>query len=62
MVKYIDQQQWSILSNTITVGFDDVGEFFTVRDDGNTFKDTPMLTHLQRFKAYAGVRLQLRMM
>jgi hypothetical protein len=28
-----------------------IGEFFTVRDDGITFEDTPMLIHRRRFKA-----------
>jgi hypothetical protein len=46
MVKFIDQQQWSTLEHAVSVGFDEVGEFFTVRDDGISFEDTPMLTHL----------------
>jgi hypothetical protein len=70
MVKFINQQQWSTLEHVVSVGFDEVGEFFTVRDDGTTFEDTPMLIHLQRFKVFllyypsklAGARLQLRMM
>jgi hypothetical protein len=52
MVKYIDQQQWSTLSHVITVGFDSVDEFYTVRDDGITFDVTPMLVHIHRFKAF----------
>jgi hypothetical protein len=51
-VKFIDQQQWSTLAHVVSVGFDEVEEFFTVRDDGITFHNTPMLTHLQRFKAF----------
>jgi hypothetical protein len=51
MVKFIDQQQWSTLEHVVSVGFDEVGEFFTVRDDGITFEDTPMLIYLRRFKA-----------
>ena len=51
MVKFIDQQQWSMLEHIVSAGFDDVGELFMVRDDGITFEDTPMLTHLRRFKA-----------
>jgi hypothetical protein len=41
MVKYIDQQQWSMLEHVVSVGIDDVGEFFTVRDDGITFETHP---------------------
>jgi hypothetical protein len=52
MMNFIDQQQWSTLEHVVSLGFDDVGEFFTVRDDGITFDDTPMLIHLQRFKAF----------
>jgi hypothetical protein len=52
MVKFIDQKQWSTLEHVVSVGFDDVGGFFTVRDDGITFDDTPMLIHLRRFKAF----------
>jgi hypothetical protein len=52
MVKFIDQQQWSTLEHVVSVGFDEVGEFFTVRDDGISFEDTQMLTHLRRFKAF----------
>jgi hypothetical protein len=51
MVKFIDQQKWSTLEHVVSVGFDEVGEFFTDRDDGITFEDTPMLIHLRRFKA-----------
>jgi hypothetical protein len=46
LMKFIDQQQWSMLEHDVSAGFDDVGEFFTVRDDGNTFEVTPMLIHL----------------
>jgi hypothetical protein len=52
LVKFIDQQQWSTLEHVVSVGFDEVGEFFTVRDDRISFEDTPMLTHLRRFKAF----------
>jgi hypothetical protein len=52
MVKFIDQQQWSTLEHVVSVGFYDVGEFFTVRDDGITFNNTLMLIPLQRFKAF----------
>jgi hypothetical protein len=41
MVKYIDQQLWSTYSQIITVGFDEVDEFYTVRDDGITVEVTP---------------------
>jgi hypothetical protein len=40
------------LEHVVSVGFDDVGEFFTVRDDGITFEDTPILFHHQIFKAF----------
>jgi hypothetical protein len=43
MVKFIDLQQWSTLEHVVSVGFNDVGEFSTVRDFDNTFEDTPML-------------------
>jgi hypothetical protein len=52
MVEFIDHQQWPTLEHVVSGGFDDVGEFSTVRDDGITFEDTPMLIHLQRFKAF----------
>jgi hypothetical protein len=52
MVKYIDQQQWSTLEHVVSVGFDEVEEFFTVRDDGFTFEDKPMLVHLHKFKSF----------
>jgi hypothetical protein len=59
-----------MLEHIISVGFDDIGELFTVRDDGITFEDTPLLTHLKNSRhfccifiaRYSGVRLQLRMM
>jgi hypothetical protein len=44
MVKYIGWQQWSTLAH--------VDNFFTVQKDGFTFEDTPMLVHLQKFKAF----------
>jgi hypothetical protein len=40
------------LEHVVSVGFDEVGEFVTVRDDRISFEYTPMLTHLQRFKAF----------
>jgi hypothetical protein len=52
MVKFIEEQQWSTLEHVVSTGFDEVGEFFTVRDDGITFEDTTMQIHLQRFKAF----------
>jgi hypothetical protein len=52
MVKYINQQQWSTLPHVITVGVDEVDEFYTVRDDGITFESSPMLIHLRKFKAF----------
>jgi hypothetical protein len=51
-VKYIDQQQWSTLSHVISVGLEEVDEFFTVKDNGITFDSTPMLVHLRRLKAF----------
>jgi hypothetical protein len=51
MVMYVDQQQWSALEH-VFLGFDEVEEFFTVRDDGFTFEDTPMLIHLHEFKSF----------
>jgi hypothetical protein len=62
MVKFIDQQQWSTLEHVVSVGFDEVGEFFTVRDDGITFEDTPMLIHIRRFKAFFVVLSQQDML
>jgi hypothetical protein len=52
MVKYIGEQQWSTLAHVVSVGLDEVGHFFTVRKDGFTFEDTPMLIHLRKFKAF----------
>jgi hypothetical protein len=52
MVKSVDQQQWSTLEHVVSVGFEEVGEFFTVRDDGITLDDTLMLIHLHMFKAF----------
>jgi hypothetical protein len=52
MVKFIDQQQWSTLEHEISVGLDEVGEFFTASDDGITFEDPPMLIHLRSFKTF----------
>jgi hypothetical protein len=51
MVRFIDQQQWSTLEHVVSVGFEEVGEFLTVRDDGITFEDTPT-QNLCRFKAF----------
>jgi hypothetical protein len=44
MVQYIDE--WSMLEHVVSVGIDEVGEFFTGRDNGIIFEDTPMLIHL----------------
>jgi hypothetical protein len=52
MVTYIALQQWSTLEHVVSVGFDEVEEIFTVRDDGFTFEDTPMLIHLREFKSF----------
>jgi hypothetical protein len=52
MIKYIDQQLWSQLVHIVTVGLEEVDEFYTVRDDDITFESTPMLIHLRRFKAF----------
>jgi hypothetical protein len=52
MVKYIDQQQWSALPHIITVGFDEIDEFYTVRDDGITFESSPVLFQLHRFNTF----------
>jgi hypothetical protein len=52
MFKYIDQQQWSTLYHVITVRFDEVEEFYAVRDDGITFEAIPMLVHIRRFRAF----------
>jgi hypothetical protein len=40
MVKYVDQQQWYQLVHIVTVGLEEVDEFYTVRDDGVTFEST----------------------
>jgi hypothetical protein len=52
MVKFINQQQWSTLEHVVSVGFEEVGKFFTVRDYGIPFEDIPMSIHLRRFKAF----------
>jgi hypothetical protein len=51
MVKYIGLQ-WSTLAHVVSVGLDEVNKFFTGQKDGFTFKDTPMLIHLRKFKSF----------
>jgi hypothetical protein len=38
----IEQQQWSTLAHVVSVGIEEVEEFFTAKMDGITFKATPM--------------------
>jgi hypothetical protein len=52
MVKYIDQLQWSQLVHIVTVGLEEVDEFFTVKSDVLTFGAAPMYTHLPTFKSF----------
>jgi hypothetical protein len=52
MVKYIGQQQWSMLAHVVSVGLNEVNEFFTVQKDGFTFENTPMFIHLRKFKSF----------
>jgi hypothetical protein len=51
MVKYIGQQQWSALAHVVSVGLDEVNDFFTVRKDGFTFEHHAqmLLVHLWTF-------------
>jgi hypothetical protein len=52
MVKYIGQHQRSTLDHIVSVGLNEVNKIFTVRKDGFTFEDTPMLIHLRKFKSF----------
>jgi hypothetical protein len=51
MVSYIDQQGWKELEDVISIGVDEIKDFFTVRSDG-FFEAKPMQIHLRRFKAF----------
>jgi hypothetical protein len=51
MVKYMDQQGWSVLEDVTMVGLDEVKDFATFKDDG-TFEARPMIHHLRMFKGF----------
>jgi hypothetical protein len=53
IISLVVKLQWSTLEHVVSAGFDEGGEFFTVRDEIITFEDRPMLIHLQRFKAFS---------
>jgi hypothetical protein len=51
MVKFMEQQEWSMLEDVTMIGLDDVKDFATYKDDG-TFEAKPMLHHLRMFKGF----------
>jgi hypothetical protein len=52
MVKYIEQHQWSTLAHIVSIGVEEVEEFFTAKTNGITIEKAFLLYS-------AGVRVQL---
>jgi hypothetical protein len=51
MVRYIEQQGLEELEDAISIGVDEIKDFFTVCSDG-FFEAKPMQIHLCKFKAF----------
>jgi hypothetical protein len=51
MVKYMDQQGWSVLEDVTMVGLDEVKDFAMFRNYG-TFEAKPMMHHLRMIKGF----------
>jgi hypothetical protein len=51
MVKYMEQQGWTVLEDVIMVGLDEVKNFATVKDNV-TFETKPTTHNLRIFKGF----------